>query len=65
MLHMIAVHVDDAHLFSLEQTVRLMETEQTAQQVRYIMVYRYMIASHVDDEHMFSLEQTVRLMETQ
>jgi hypothetical protein len=30
---MIAVHVDDEHLFSLEQTVRLMETEQTAQQV--------------------------------
>jgi hypothetical protein len=30
---MIAGHVDDEHLFSLEQTVRLMETEQTAQQV--------------------------------
>jgi hypothetical protein len=32
---MIAVHVDDEHLFSLEETVRLMETEQTAQQVYY------------------------------
>jgi hypothetical protein len=42
-----------------------METEQTAQQVQYIMVYPYMIASHVDDEHLFSLEQTVRLMETE
>jgi hypothetical protein len=38
--YMISSHVDDEHLFSLELTVRLMETEQTAQQVHYgIPVY--------------------------